>query len=212
MVTDAQVRLLRQKMSEGKTQEAASAAAGMSVRSGRTWQEGPLPSQRRRPRDWRTRIDPFSEVWAADIEPLLVADERGVLDGTTLMAVLEERYPGRFGAGQLRTLQRRLRDWRAQQGPAKEVFFEQVHPPGREAACDFTHATELGVTIGGCIFEHLLFQLTLSYSKWRFVCVAFSESFESLVAGLQGALWQLGASRIPSDSDVEDAESGDVVA
>jgi len=36
MVTDAQVRLLRQKMSEGKTQEAASAAAGMSVRSGRT--------------------------------------------------------------------------------------------------------------------------------------------------------------------------------
>lgn len=192
MVTDAQVRLLRRKMSEGKTQEAASAAAGMSVRTAREWQEGPLPSQRKRARDWRTRVDPFAEVWGRDVLPLLAADSRGVLDGTTLMALLDERYPGRFAAGQLRTLQRRLRDWRAQEGPAKEVFFEQVHPPGREAACDFTHATELGVTIAGRIFEHLFFQLILSYSKWRFVCLAFSETFEALVAGIQGALWALG--------------------
>lgn len=192
MVTDAQVRLLRQKMIEGKTQEAASAAAGMSVRTGRAWQEGPLPSQTKRGRDWRTRVDPFVEVWERDILPLLASDARGVLDGTTLMAVLDERYPGRFGAGQLRTLQRRLRDWRAEQGPTKEVFFEQVHPPGREAACDFTHATELGVTIAGRIFEHLLFQLILSYSKWRYVCLAYSETFEALIAGIQGALWSLG--------------------
>ena len=192
MVTDAQVRLLRRKMSEGKTQEAASAAAGMSVRTARAWQEGPLPSQTKRARDWRTRVDPFADIWDRDIEPLLAADVRGVLDGTTLMAMLEERYPGRFGAGQLRTLQRRLRDWRAEQGPAKEVFFEQVHPPGREAACDFTHATELGVTIAGRLFEHLFFQLILSYSKWRFVCLAYSETFEALVAGIQGALWALG--------------------
>jgi len=156
------------------------------------WQEGPLPSQTKRARDWRTRVDPFVEVWDRDIAPLLAADARGVLDGTTLIELLEERYPGRFAAGQLRTLQRRLRDWRAQQGPAKEVFFEQVHPPGREAACDFTHATELGVTIAGRIFEHLFFQLILSYSKWRFVCLAFSETFEALVAGIQGALWALG--------------------
>lgn len=192
MVTDAQVRLLRQKMSEGKTQEAASAAAGMSVRAGRKWQEGPLPSQTKRPRDWRTRVDPFAEVWERDIVPLLAADSRCVLDGMTLMALLDERYPGRFGAGQLRTLQRRLRDWRAQQGPAKEVFFEQVHPPGREAACDFTHATELGITIAGRILEHLLFQLILSYSKWRHVCLAYSETFEALVGGIQSALWSLG--------------------
>jgi hypothetical protein len=72
------------------------------------------------------------------------------------------------------------------------VFFEQVHPPGREAACDFTHATELGVTIAGRLFDHLLFQLILSYSKWRYVCLAFSETFEALVAGVQGAVWSLG--------------------
>jgi len=192
MVTDAQVRLLRQKMIEGKTLEAASAAAGMSVRTGRTWKTGPLPSKTKQARDWRTRVDPFADVWERDVVPLLAADARGVLDGTTLMAVLDERYPGRFAAGQLRTLQRRLRDWRAEQGPTKEVFFEQVHPPGREAACDFTHATGLGVTIAGRIFEHLLFQLILSFSKWRHVCLAYSETFEALVAGVQSALWALG--------------------
>ncbi len=43
MVTGKQVRRLRQKLMQGKTQEAAAAAAGMSVRSARTWQRGPLP-------------------------------------------------------------------------------------------------------------------------------------------------------------------------
>jgi hypothetical protein len=192
MVTDAQVRFLRQKLMEGKTQEAASAAAGMSVRTARAWQDGPLPSQTKTARGWRTRIDPFAEVWERDIVPLLEADSRGVLDGVTLMMVLEERYPGRFGAGQLRTLQRRLRDHRALRGPGKEVFFEQVHPPGREAACDFTHGTELGVTIAGRLLQHLLFQFVLSFSKWRHVCLAYGETFEALVFGLQGALWSLG--------------------
>jgi hypothetical protein len=69
MVTDAQVRLLRQKIMEGKSQEAASAAAGMSVRTARTWQDGALPSQGKRERTWRTRTDPFAEVWDRDIVP-----------------------------------------------------------------------------------------------------------------------------------------------
>jgi hypothetical protein len=192
MVTDAQVRLLRQKLMEGKTQEAASAAAGMSVRTARAWQTGPLPSQVKQPRGWRTRVDPFAEVWGKDIVPLLEADRHGVLDGAALMGVLDDRYPGRFGAGQLRTLQRRLRDWKAQHGPEKEVFFEQVHEPGREAACDFTHATELGVMIAGRLLVHLLFQLVLSFSKWRSVRIAYGETFEALVAGIQGALWSMG--------------------
>ena len=201
MVTDAQVRLLRRKLMEGKTQEAAAAAAAMSVRTARTWTTGPLPSQVKKPRSWRTRVDPFAQVWSADIEPLLRADTRGVLDGVALMTVLDERYPGRFATGQVRTLQRRLRDWKAQHGADKEVFFEQVHEPGREAACDFTHATELGVTIAGKLFVHLLFQLVLSFSKWRFVRVAYGETFEALVAGLQGALWTLGGAPLVLRSD-----------
>ena len=58
---------------------------------------------------------------------------------------------------------------------------------------DFTRCGELGVTIGGEPFEHLLFQLMLSHSGWRYAQVCFDETFSALVSGLQGALWELGA-------------------
>jgi hypothetical protein len=177
---------------EGKTQETAAAAAGMSVRTARKWERGALPSETKRPRTWRTRPDPFGEVWEGDLEPLLRRDDAGVLQATTLLEVLEERYPGRFERGQLRTLQRRLRDWRALAGPEREIFFPQAHVPGREAQVDFTHAKELGVTIAGEPLDHLLFEFLLSFSGWRFVGLAFGETFEALVEGLQGALWTVG--------------------
>src|SRR3989454_303513 len=192
MVSDAQVRLLRQKRMERKTQEAAAAAAGMSVRTARTWARGPLPSAGKTPRSWRTRPDPFASVWEQEIVPLLTADDAGVLEATTVLDVVAERHGTRYGPSQLRTLQRRVRDWRALHGPGQEVYFEQVHPPGREGAVDFTHATELGVTIAGTLLRHLLFQFVLSASGWRWVAIAFGETFEALVAGLQGALWALG--------------------
>jgi hypothetical protein len=124
--------------------------------------------------------------------PLLEADRRGVLEATTILAELQRRHPGEFIHGQLRTLQRRLRQWRALNGPEKEVFFPQEHLPGREAAYDFTNCDELGVTICGAPFNHLLFELVLSFSGWRWPMVAMSESFEALVLGVQEALWQLG--------------------
>jgi hypothetical protein len=192
MVSDAQVRLLRRKRMEGKTQEAAAGAAGMSVRTARTWADGPLPAARKAPRSWRTRSDPFFEVWDTEVVPLLARDEDRILEATTLLDVLIGRWPERFQPGHLRTLQRRVRDWRALHGPAKEVFFEQTQVPGREAAVDFTHATELGVTIAGELLRHLLFEFVLCASGWRWVMIAFGETFEALVAGVQGALWALG--------------------
>jgi len=178
---------------EGKSQEAAAAAAGMSVRTARKWESaGALPSGSTAARSWRTRSDPFAGVWDEEIVPLLERDLERVLQATTLFELLESRHPGRFAPGQVRTLQRRMRDWRAIRGPDREVFFEQVHPPGREAQLDFTHATELGVRIGGVLFEHLLFEFVLCHSGWRFVCLAYGETFEALVDGLQGALWELG--------------------
>ena len=192
MVTDEQVRLLRYKRMEGKTQELAAAAAGMSVRSARKWEKGPLPSESKaKRRTWRTRDDPFGEVWDSEVVPLLEADEKGVLEATTILAELQERHPDDFKQGQLRTLQRRLRDWRAVQGPEKEVYFPQEHPPGREGALDFTHATSLGVRIAGTLLVHLLFVFKLSYSGWTWVRLAFGETYEALVGGLQGALWTL---------------------
>ena len=192
MVTDAQVRLLRRKRMEGKTQEVAAASAGMSVRAARKWERGALPSQSKARRTWRTRQDPFEGIWEGEVVPLLEADDDGGLEAKTIFDALMERHRGRFEPGQLRTLQRRVRDWRAMHGPPKEVFFEQVHPPGREAQFDFTHATELHVTIAGEPFEHLFFELMLSFSGWRYVELAFGETFEAMLSGVQGAFWDLG--------------------
>ena len=192
MVKDAQVGVLRRRRMAGKTQEASAAAAGMSVRSARKWEHGLLPSQQHKPHTWRTRKDPFAEVFETELVPLLAEDSKAVLEATTLLAELNRRHPGQFSAGHLRTLQRRVRQWRALNGPDKEVFFPQEHPPGREAAYDFTNCDELGVTISGAPFEHLLFELVLSFSGWRWPTVALSESYEALLLGVQEALWRLG--------------------
>ena len=177
---------------EGKTQQTAAAMAGMSERSARKWQCGPLPSETKTERQWRTRPDPFDGVWEKEILPLLRGEAAGRLRATTIIEWLEERHPGRFSASQLRTLQRRLQDWRALNGPDQEVYFPQEHPPGREAQLDFTHCNSLGVTVGGRAYRHRLFQLVLSHSGWRYAEVATGETFLALQQGLQNALWELG--------------------
>lgn len=136
MVTDRQVRLLRKKRMEGMTLDAAGSAAGMTERTARKWQRGPLPSGTKEPHRWRTRPDPFEEVWTSDVEPLLVADAEGKLEAKTIFEELCRRRPrqfepGQFEPGQLRTLQRRVRACRAHHGPDKEVIFPQQHLSGR---------------------------------------------------------------------------------
>ena len=175
MVTDQQVLLLRRRIMEGKTQQASAAAAGMSARGARRWRSGPLPSEKKK-RSWRTRPDAFSEVWDEEIVPLLRRDAREKLQATVLLEWLDERYPGRFNASHLRTLQRRIRDWRALSGPEREVYFEQKHPPGREAQMDFTHCDSFEVTIGGEPFPHMVFEFILSHSGWRYAQICFSET------------------------------------
>ncbi len=176
---------------QGHTIETAAAAAGMSERSAQTWKDGPMPSATITPRTWRTRADPFAAVWAAEIEPHLRGDEDGELLGTTLMDELCRKRPGEFEPGQVRTLQRQIRRWRAEHGPRQEVFFPQEHVPGRLGAFDFTHCGELGVTIAGVHFVHLMFQFVLAWSGWRYISLSMGETYEALLAGLQGALWTL---------------------
>ena len=178
---------------EGKTQQGAAASAAMSERSARKWQGGALPSERKKARRrWRSRPDPFADVWESEVVPLLRSDPEGELSATTILEWLDERHPGRFGNSQLRTLQRRIRDYGAFHGPDREVYFQQEHPPGREAQVDFTHYLGLAVTTGGELFRHLLFHLALSHSGWSYAEVCFGETFVALVKGLQGALWELG--------------------
>jgi len=168
----------------------AAAKSGMSERSARKYvRSGCAPSALKVAHTCRTRPDPFVEVWP-EIEALLRQD--GSLEAKLVWAELNERYPGRFTPGQLRTLQRRFRLWRARSGPDREVFFPQVHVPGEQAQSDFTDMRELQLTIAGEPFAHLLYHCVLTYSNWESVSICPSESFEALSAGLQAALWQLG--------------------
>jgi hypothetical protein len=191
MITDQQVRMLRRLDERGLAKEVAAARTDMDAKSARKYRRlGKLPSEvKRMDRNWRTRPDVFAEVWP-ELEVKLQVNPG--LQAKTLFAYLQERFPSRFPDGQLRTLQRRIKRWRAEQGPAKEVFFSQVHHPGRLAASDFTHCTDLGVTINGSPFAHLLYHFVLTYSNWETGTICFSESLESLSEGLQNALWELG--------------------
>ncbi len=100
--------------------------------------------------------------------------------------------PDRFSDGQLRTLQRRIKQWRATEGPAQEVYFAQEHRAGELCESDFTHLTDIEITIGGEPFAHMLYHFVLTYSNWETGTICPSESFASLSEGLQNALWKLG--------------------
>jgi Mu transposase, C-terminal domain len=190
MVTDRQVRTLMKLLSSGVPLTKAALKVGIDVKTARKYRDvGRLPSQDCAPHTWRTREDPFAAVWE-ELEAMLTLNPG--LQANTLFGYLQRKYPGRFQDGQLRTLQRRLKTWRALEGPPKEVFFPQEHRPGEWGASDFCHLTELAITLAGRPFPHLLYHFVLTYSNWETGTLCFSESFESLSAGLQQALWELG--------------------
>jgi len=171
----------------------ASARAGMDRKTGRKYvAAGKLPSELEAPRTWRTREDPFVEDWPSLVAQLDASPE---LEAKTLLEELIARHPERYHEGQLRTLQRRVRQWRAAEGPDKEVFFAQQHKPGEAAQTDFTRTGKLAITIAGEHFMHLLCVVVLPFSNWQWVTVCLSESLEALRRGVQAALFRLG--RVP---------------
>ena len=189
-ITDHQVSKYKAERKRA-TQAIAAAKTGISVRSARRIEKATgLPSQRGE-RTWRTRTDPLAGVWDEEVVPLLES-QPGLL-GTTLFEELQRRHPERFEAGVVRTLQRRVRAWRAVSGGERETYFAQAHPPGRFALSDFTVADELNVTIAGAAYPHRLYQFALAYSGWRHAEVVLGgESYMALAGGLQNALWAIG--------------------
>lgn len=191
MVTDQQYRRLMKLQRTEKTLASAAAKAGMDQKTARQYRRlGKPPSQSKRVRKGRTHKDAFHEVWP-EIEQLLRQDQS--VEAVTIMDHLCRKYGGRFKPLQLRTLQRRVKEWRARSGGPREVFFPQQHQPGRQAQSDFTYMNELKVTIAGQQFDHLFYHFVLTYSNWETGTICFSESFEALVGGLQNALWELGS-------------------
>lgn len=175
---------------KGRTQAQAATRSGRSVRTARKYEQlGQFPSQLTPPRRYRTRPNPFADQW-----PWIAAElsRDPALQGATLFALLTTQSPGRYQAGQMRTLQRQIASWRAEQGPEREVYFPQVHEPGIAAQSDFTHMTDLAITLGGVPFPHLLFHLVFVYSNVEAVQVCASETFEALAEGFETSLWQMG--------------------
>lgn len=173
------------------TQEAAAAKIGISVSSARRIERRAILPSQRGVRGWRTRADPLGEVWDSEVLPLLASAP--ALMAVTVLEELQRRHPGRFGESVLRTLQRRMSQWRAEHGAEREIFFAQEHPPGRLGLSDFTVADELGICIDGLAFPHLLYQFAFAHSGWRHARVVLGgESFQALASGLQEALWMAG--------------------
>jgi len=190
MVTDQQVRRLFTLKEREKTLAIAAYKSGMDPKTARKYvKAGKLPSELAVPHTWSTYPDAFEEVWETIKERL---ELNSGLEAKTLFEDLQRKYLGRFSDGQLRTFQRRVKSWRATEGPPKEVFFPQKHYPGELSQSDFTSMNKLNITIKHQQYDHLFYHFVLTYSNWETGNICFSESFESLSEGFQNAIWELG--------------------
>jgi hypothetical protein len=163
---------------------------------------GKYPSELTTERPWRTREDPFEKGWPEIAERLEDAPE---LEAKALFEHLLEEKPGRYEPGQLRTFQRRFKQWRAKEGPPKVVFFAQEHRPGEAMQTDFTWCRVLGITIAGVPFLHMLCQTVLPYSNWQWATVCLSESLLALRRQIQQVVFKLG--RVPHFSQTDNSTS-----
>jgi len=188
--TDAQVRIMMREREKGRTQEQAAASANLRSRKTAAKYEklGKLPSEMKEPRGYRTRRDAFAEDWPT-VEEML--EGAPTLEAKALFEWLSEQYPGRYRPGQLRTFQRRVSTWRALH-QEQVAILEQVHRPGEVMQTDGTCMNDLGVTIQGEPFEHILIHSVLTYSNWEWGRIAQSESLAALHLGLRSALVKLG--------------------
>ena len=178
------------KIRQTDTVPIASAKSGFSASSGyRIERDRRPPSQKQAPRE-RRRPDPLAAVWESEVVPILKT-----APGLRAVAIFQEllrRHP-EIGPGVRRTLERRIRTWRAVFGPEQEVIFRQVHQPGRLGLSDFTAMADLAITVAGLPLDHRLYHFRLAYSGFEHAHVVLGgESWVALAEGLQNALWALG--------------------
>jgi hypothetical protein len=197
-ITDCQMRLFM-SFRQTETASVAAAKAGFSAATAYRIEEDPrLPSQKKVPRE-RRRRDPLATVWDSEVVPLLKSTP-----GLRPIAIFDEirrRHP-EIGAGIRRTLERRIRTWRALNGAEQDIIFRQEHPPGRLGLSDFTDMGNRGVSIAGAPFDHRLYHFRLAFSGWEHAHVVLGgESFVALAEGLQNALWALGRAPLQHRSD-----------
>lgn len=191
LITDRQYQRLMREYNESGVLGHAAMKAGMDPKTARRYlRAGRGPQELKAKHDWRTRADPVAAIWPQAERMLADAPEleAKMLFEHLLTAATAVPVDGRA----LRTFQRRVEQWRRRHGPPREVCFAQVHEPGQWLQFDWTHGTELEVTIAGEAYPHLLAHAVLPYSNWEWAVPCQSESVLSLKLGLQEAFWRLG--------------------
>ena len=126
-ITNQQAKLyMKYRQEHQLNQDASAAKSGISVRSGYTIEQGKHHTQRTKSkRQHKTRTSPIDQVWEDDLAPMLEGNPD--LQPTTLFIYLERTYHNSSGEplykqSVMRTLQRRVANWKAQHGPAKPVY------------------------------------------------------------------------------------------
>ena len=152
-ITDQQIRLYMNARKDGHTQMTAAAKAAVSERTARRIDVGQLSTEVGKKRHWRTRKDPLADVWDEELVPLL--DKNPALLPVTLFEFLCDNYPGRYDNKILRTLQRRIKSWKARHWPAKDVMLRQIKVPGRLGLSDFTWLKDATITLNGVVLQQM---------------------------------------------------------
>ena len=203
MITKQQYRKLMSEYQETGNKTDSAMKAGMSRPTARKYLEaGQPPAELQAKHTWRTREDPLVAIWPQAERMLQEAPD---LEAKLLFEHLSQRADGAVPESHLRTFQRRVKVWRLQHGPDKEVFFPQDWEPGRALQFDWTDATELAVTINGEPFPHLLGHAVLPHSNWEWTNCCLSESLLSCRQGVQAALHQLG--KVPAELRVDNSSA-----
>ena len=177
---------------------AAAKAAISSATAYRFERDHRLPSSTGKVRG-RRRPDPLGDFFDLEVIPMLKAAP--ALRAVAIFEEMQRRHP-HLSSGARRTLERRIRSWRARYGADQEVMFRQVHEPGRMGLSDFTDMADLGVTIAAEPLNHRLYHFRLAYSGFEHAHVILGgESYVALAEGLQNALWALGGAPREHRSD-----------
>ena len=197
-INDHQMRLyMKSRLTVKKP--AAAAQAAISLRTAYRIENDPrLPSQTPRPRG-RRRPDPLIDIFDAEIVPMLEAAPE--LRPIAIFEEMQRRHP-ELPERVRRTMERRIRQWRALNGKDRDVIFRQVQEPGRMGLSDFTEMGDLAVRVAGVDLDHRLYHFRLACSGFEHVHVILGgESYVALAEGLQNALWALGGAPLEHRSD-----------
>ena len=187
-INKKQVIKLMKEIQKG-TLEKAALKVGISQKTARKYiKHKHLPSQQKE-KPLRSYSNPFEAHWDKVTGMLETSPE---LEARTILSYLVEMYPEHYRLNQIRSLQRRLKEWRAHYGASKQVIFRQDLKPGRQSQSDWTHMGDLNITIGGHAFPHLLFHFMLPYSQFETIMICETESFATLIKGFEQGVLELG--------------------